>query len=86
MEIELSDQALSDLEYWKKSGQVKIQKKIKSLLESIKEDPFNGIGKPEPLKYTLTGFWSRRIDKGNRIIYEITDNIVYIDSLKGHYD
>lgn len=86
MEIELSDQASTDLEYWKKSGQVKIQKRIKLLFESIKEDPFNGIGKPEPLKYALAGLWSRRIDKGNRIIYEITDNIVYIDSLKGHYD
>ena len=50
MEIELSDQASTDLEYWKKSGQVKIQKRIKLLFESIKEDPFNGIGKPEPLK------------------------------------
>lgn len=86
MEIELSDQALSDLTYWKKSGQVKIQKRITLLLESIKENPFHGIGKPEPLKYDLAGLWSRRIDKGNRIIYEISESIVYIDSMKGHYD
>lgn len=86
MEIELSDKALSDLNYWKKSGQVKIQKRITLLLESIKEDLFNGIGKPEPLKYGLTGYWSRRIDKGNRILYEVEEDVVYIDSIKGHYD
>ena len=86
MEIDLSEKAIDDLIYWKKSGKDNIQKKIEQLLKAIKENPVNGIGKPEPLKYNLSGFWSRRIDKGNRIVYKIGEEIIYVYSLKGHYD
>jgi toxin YoeB len=51
----------------------------------MKQNPFEGIGKPEPLKYSLSGKWSRRINHDHRIIYEVKDEKVYIHSLKGHY-
>ena len=52
----------------------------------MQEHPFEGIGKPETLKYNLSGFWSRRIDRENRILYKIIDETIWIYSLKGHYD
>ena len=86
MEIEITSEAKKDLEYWKKSGNTKVLKRIKALLASIQETPFKGIGKPEALKFELAGKWSRRITKTDRLVYTITDTTVYINSLKGHYD
>ncbi len=63
MELVITDKAKEDLRYWKKSGNLPIQKKISQILESIQETPFEGHGKPEPLKYELSGTWSRRINK-----------------------
>ena len=59
MEVIFSPRALEDLKYWKKSGNKFIQSKISKLIEAIKSNPFEGIGKPEPLKYNLSGAWSR---------------------------
>lgn len=61
MEVIYTPNALEDLKYWKKTGNKTIQKKIAQLIVAIQNDPFNGIGKPEPLKYELSGFWSHRI-------------------------
>ncbi|HEY9196823.1 MAG TPA: Txe/YoeB family addiction module toxin [Mucilaginibacter sp.] len=65
------------------------RKKIVKLLEAIQENPFEGIGKPESLKYNLSGAWSRRITQEHRLVYEINEmnQIVVLDvlSLKGHY-
>ncbi len=85
MEIEYTLQATEDLAYWKKINKVILLKKIRKLLESIIETPFEGIGKPEPLKHNLAGCWSRRVDKEHRIIYEVSDEFVTILSMKGHY-
>jgi toxin YoeB len=86
MRIELTVRAQEDLAYWKKTGNKPVLQKIKALLESIIETPFTGIGKPEQLKHNLSGKWSRRITISDRIIYQVVDNIVYIYSLKGHYN
>ncbi len=86
MEIVYTDQAIDDIIYWKKKRNDKIQNRIAELVDAIEIDPFTGIGKPEPLKYKLSGKWSRRIDKANRIIYEVTEELIVIHSLKGHYD
>jgi toxin YoeB len=86
MEIELTSDANDDLSYWKKTGNQAILKRIRQLTESILETPFSGIGKPEPLKHNLSGKWSRRINKSNRYVYEVQENIVYVFSLKGHYN
>ena len=89
MEIVFSKKAKNDLDFWVKTGNKSILKKIATLIRAIQENPFEGIGKPEALKYELIGFWSRRIDLEHRIIYEIVDEnqieIVSIISLKGHY-
>ncbi|GGI24014.1 Txe/YoeB family addiction module toxin [Pedobacter mendelii] len=86
MQIELHEQAIDDFEYWKKSGNKAIQKKIEQLITAIQENPYMGIGKPEPLKYGLSGQWSRRINEEHRIIYDVIENVLNIYSLKGHYN
>ncbi len=63
MEIIYNQKALDDLEFWKQSGNTKIQKKISELIEAIELNPFIGIGKPEALKFQLAGKWSRRINQ-----------------------
>jgi toxin YoeB len=85
MEIELLADAVDDLNYWRKSGNKAIQNKIKQLLADIKQTPFDGIGKPEALKYAFAGKWSRRINKEHRVVYEVKGDKILIYSLKGHY-
>lgn len=86
MEIEFTQRAFQDLQYWKKKGHSKILKRISELTASILQTPFSGIGKPEPLKHQYSGKWSRRIDREHRYIYEIRENIIYVFSLRGHYE
>ena len=88
MEIIYSDEVKRDIEYWKKSGNKIIQNKIQQLVDAIEESPFEGIGKPEPLKYNLAGLWSRRINWEHRIIYKLLEDeqTIKIYSLKGHYN
>ncbi len=80
-----SEKAQEDIAYWKKTGNIKIQKKIREILLSIQESPFQGIGKPEALKYELSGSWSRRINREHRIIYQVEGDLIKIESLRGHY-
>lgn len=85
MIIEFTKKADADLDYLKRSGNQQLVKKIKELLQSIRDDPYKGIGQPEPLKHNLSGAWSRRINKEHRLIYEVEDEVVYVLSLRGHY-
>lgn len=87
MEVKLLEDADKDLVFWMKSGNKSIQKKINQLLFSINETPYSGIGKPEVLKHSMSGLWSRRIDKEHRLVYEIDEelNIIIVHSLRGHY-
>jgi toxin YoeB len=78
MEIELYKDAKTDFEYWRKSGNKAIQKKIQQLFTDMKEHPFDGIGKPEALKHELSGKWSRRINEEHRIIYSVTGSIINV--------
>lgn len=86
-ELVLSDEAQAHLIEWKKSGQKKTLKKILNLFEELKEHPTTGTGHVEQLKGNLSGLWSREINKGERMIYNIEDYrvIVNVISLKGHY-
>lgn len=85
MEVIFTEEAKSDLDWWKLSGKVAILKRIRTLIESIIQSPFEGIGKPEPLKYNLSGKWSRRITDSDRLVYEVKDELIIIYSFKGHY-
>ena len=71
--------------YWQ-SQDKKTLKRINLLLADIQRNNFTGIGKPEPLKENLTGFWSRRIDDSNRLVYKIENNQIEIIQCKGHYE
>jgi len=85
VEIVFSPQAIEDWEYWKKSGNKILQKKIQELLSSIEKTPFEGIGKPEALKHNLSGKWSRRINHEHRLIYKVDGNVIIIIALRFHY-
>jgi toxin YoeB len=85
VEIDFLDKALKDLEYWKNTGNTTIQKRITVLLESISKTPYSGIGKPEPLKYEFSGYWSHRITDEHRIVYTVIDNRIKVISLRFHY-
>lgn len=78
------DEAWEDYIYWQTQDK-KTLKRINMLLKDIERENFDGIGKPEPLKGELSGFWSRRIDHLNRLVYRISDNLIEIVSCRGHY-
>ena len=79
--------AEEDLEYWKSTGNKQVMKRITKLLSDILEHPFTGIGKPEPLKGDLQRLWSRRITDEHRLIYSVSDGMIYVYvlSLRYHY-
>ena len=85
MQIIYTPQAIEHLNFWVKTGNKIILKKILQLTEAIIEKPFEGIGKPEPLKYELVGYWSRRLNQEHRYVYAVADDVLTIISLKGHY-
>lgn len=61
-------------------------KRINQLIRDVLRSPYDGIGKPEPLKGNLSGFWSRRIDERHRLVYAVDDNVILIISCRGHYE
>lgn len=63
-----------------------IYEKIVTLINDIQRNPFNGLGKPEPLRYELKGFWSRRINQEHRLVYKVTDTAIIVAACKYHYD
>ena len=79
-----TDDAWNDYLYWQTQDR-KTLKRINALIRDIERSPFEGIGKPEPLKFGLSGCWSRRIDAANRLVYIITDDSLCILSCKDHY-
>ena len=86
--VVLSDQARSDYAYFIKMGNDTIIRKIISLLKEIEEHPFTGTGKPEALKFDLSGYWSRRINSEHRIVYRVNGNTVevYVLTMRYHYN
>jgi toxin YoeB len=83
--ITFSKIAWEDYIYWQ-SQDKKTLKKINSLIKVIQSTPFEGIGKPEPLKYDLSGMWSRRIDLEHRLIYQVEEEELKIYGCRYHYD
>ena len=84
MKIEWAEEAWEDYLYWQQTNKVAF-KRIHALIKDIARDPFDGIGKPEPLKHHLSGFWSRRIDDEHRLIYAVDDGCLKIAQCRYHY-
>ena len=84
MNFDFTPQSWEEYTYWQGQDRKTI-KRINELLKDIARHPFEGIGKPEALKENLSGFWSRRIDDKNRLVYRIVDNCCQIVQCKGHY-
>ena len=84
MILSWTEAAWEDYEYWQRTSKEKV-KQIGKLIKAIKRDPFKGIGKPEPLKHDLAGYWSRRIDQEHRLVYEIQDDAIIIVQCRYHY-
>lgn len=79
-----SSDGWDDYLYWQAHDQ-NIVEEINGLIEEISRDPFRGTGKPEPLRGDLTGFWSRRITKADRLVYIVQDGVIYVMQCRFHY-
>lgn len=84
MKLLWAQEAWEDYLYWQQTDKSTL-KKINSLIKEIMRTPFEGSGKPEPLKHNLAGFWSRRITQEHRLVYAIADDEVQIASCRYHY-
>lgn len=84
MKVGFSERSWSEYLDWQKTDP-KMVERINVLIREIRRDPFTGIGKPEPLKNALSGWWSRRLDAEHRVVYKIADGVLWIAQLKHHY-
>ncbi len=84
MRVLFTEQAWNDYLYWQKNDK-RILKRVNELIRDTQRSPFDGIGKPEPLKHQLQGFWSRRINDEHRLVYEVEDNDLRIVACRFHY-
>nr|WP_289143617.1 Txe/YoeB family addiction module toxin [uncultured Halomonas sp.] len=84
MKLIFSENAWEDYLYWQKTDK-KILNRINKLIKATQREPFEGVGKPEPLKHGLTGYWSRRINEEHRMVYKVTDDALLIAQLRYHY-
>jgi toxin YoeB len=84
MRVLFTEQAWNDYLYWQKNDK-RILKRVNELIRDTQRSPFDGIGKPEPLKHQLQGLWSRRINDEHRLVYEVEDNDLRIVACRFHY-
>ncbi len=84
MKLIFGELAWEDYLHWQKQDR-KLVERINKLIEATARDPYTGIGKPEPLKHALTGFWSRRINDEHRMVYRVTGDQLEIAQLRFHY-
>ncbi len=84
MNLVFSEEAWEDYLYWQSSDK-KTLKRLHLLIKEIKRDPFSGIGKPEPLKHALSGYWSRRLTDSHRIVYRVEGDNLLLAQLRYHY-
>ena len=84
MRISFAEKAWEDYLYWQQYDK-KILKRINELVKAIKREPWQGIGKPEPLKFEFSSYWSRRIDDQHRLVYKMENDTIYIAQCRYHY-
>jgi len=85
MKLVFTELSWEDYLFWQKNDKQKL-KRINEILKDISRNPYDGIGKPEPLKFNYAGFWSRRIDEEHRLIYRIDEDEIQIAKCRFHYD
>jgi len=84
MNVTFTPTALDDLRYWLKTDKRQAER-VLALLEEIRRTPFEGTGKPEPLRFQLAGCWSRRIDREHRLVYQVEETEVVVIACRYHY-
>ena len=84
MKLVFSENAWDDYQHWLRTDK-KLLKRLNSLIRDIQRSPYEGIGKPEPLKHALSGYWSRRITDEHRIVYKVNDDAIFIAQARYHY-
>ncbi len=84
MKLVFSERAWDDYLHWQATDR-KLLSRINTLIREITREPYSGMGKPEPLRHALAGYWSRRIDSEHRIVYKITGDTVLIAQVRYHY-
>jgi toxin YoeB len=84
MKVVFSERSWDEYLYWQKTDK-KMLERINTMIREISREPFSGIGKPEPLKNALSGFWSRRLNEEHRIVYKIENASVWIAQVRHHY-
>jgi len=84
MKVLWEERAWADYLYWQMQDR-KTLKRINELVKDMQRDAFHGIGKPEPLRGSLSGYWSRRIDDTNRIVYDVIEDVLRVISCRGYY-
>jgi toxin YoeB len=82
--VVFSENAWDDYLYWQKTDR-KIVQRINALINDVQRAPFEGVGKPEPLKHALSGYWSRRITDEHRLVYKVVNDAIKIAQLRYHY-
>ena len=84
MKLIFADAAWEDYLYWQKQDR-KVLERINKLVQEVRREPFSGVGKPEPLRHALAGFWSRRITDEHRMVYRVVGDHLLIAQLQYHY-
>ena len=84
MKLIFSDHAWDDYLYWQNTER-KILRRVNNMIKEAMRNPFEGIGKPEPLKHALSGYWSRRITDEHRFVYKVSEDCLHIAQLRYHY-
>lgn len=84
MKLVFADEAWDDYLFWQQQDK-KTLERINKLIKEIQREPFSGMGKPEPLKHALSGYWSRRINDEHRIVYKVEQDALWIAQLRHHY-
>ena len=85
MRLEFKQKAFEDLQYWVATN-ARMAKKVIKLIEDTQRNPFGGLGKPEPLKNELSGWWSKRIDQEHRLVYRVENDYLVIAQARRHYN